>query len=205
MLAREDILCVMPGSAAYLDAFVEPLNSAMDEFEINTPERQAAFLAQVAHESTEMTHLSENLNYSDKGLLITFTKYFTPAEAHNYARQPERIANRVYANRNGNGDEDSGDGWKYRGSGLIQLTFHDNHKACAEALKKPFEGFGNYLRTPEGACRSAAWFWADFKHLNAYADAGNFQGITKKVNGGLNGETEREAFWVRAKQQLGVA
>lgn len=204
MLTREDILFVMPRAESHVDDFVDPLNATLEEFEINTSARQAAFLAQIAHESTEMSKLSENLHYSEKGLLITFTKYFTPSEAHAYANNPERIANRVYANRMGNGDEDSGDGWTFRGAGLIELTGRDNQSQCADALQKPFDGFGDYLRTPEGACRSAGWFWSNFKHLNAYADAGNFQAITKKINGGLLGEAEREAFWDLAKQQLGV-
>lgn len=204
MLTREDVLFVMPRAGPHVDDFIEPLNGAMEEFEINTPERQAAFLAQIAVESMQLTRMSENLNYSAHGLVSTFPSHFTEDEADDYEHHPERIANRAYANRNGNGDEASGDGWMFRGAGLIQLTGRDNHAACADALKEPADGFGDYLRKPEGACRSAAWFWSDFKHLNAYADAGNFTSITKKINGGLNGQAERESFWKKAKEVLGV-
>ena len=106
----------------YYDAFIR----VFDEYEINTPKRQAAFIAQVAHESGQLRHVVENLNYSAQGLLKIFKKYFTSVLAQEYARQPQRIANRVYANRMGNGPESSGDGWKHRGRGLIQLTGKNN-------------------------------------------------------------------------------
>jgi len=164
-------------------AFLKPLTDAMIEFGIDTPKRQTMFLATVAHESAGLTRLSENLSYSAAGLRGTFRKYFTDDQAEIYARHPQMIANRVYANRGGNGNEASGDGWFFRGAGAIQLTFHDNHLACANHFGIPLLQIGEWLRTPEGACRSAAWFWS-VNNINKYADLGDFDGVCDTVNRG---------------------
>lgn len=203
-LTLEDLKRIMPAAGERAAVFLAPLNSSMAEFEINTPKRQAAFLAQIAHESGSLARVSENLNYSYERLLQVFPKYFDAATAGHYARQPERIANRVYANRMGNGDEASGDGWRNRGAGLIQTTGANNHARVAEHFGIPREQVGDWLRTPEGACRSAGLFWYD-NGLNALADAGDFLRITKRVNGGTHGLEERTAFLNRANAQLGVA
>jgi len=173
------------------------LNAAMARFEINTPQRQAAFLAQIGHESVLLTHLSENLNYSADGLLKYFHSHFTAAEAHAFQFNPVAIANRVYADRYGNGDEASGDGWKYRGAGLIQLTFKNNQGACGTYFGIPPDKVGDWLRTTEGAALSAAWYWKTHR-CNELADAGDFRGITININGGTNGLEQRQALYNRA-------
>jgi putative chitinase len=173
------------------------------KFEINTPKRQAAFLAQVVVESESFTHLSENLNYSEIGLLTTFKKYFTKVEAAKYAKNKVAIANRVYASRFGNGPEESGDGWKYRGRGLIQITFHDNYLDCGLGLGVDLLNNPELLETPNLAASSAAWYWK--KHgCNALADTDDFRSITKVINGGLNDEDQRESFWGKIRQEMKI-
>lgn len=193
MISQNELFRVL-NSAALTEKYFAPLNEAMAEFNVDTPLRVAAFLAQAMHESGMFQHLRENLNYGWEGLRKTFPKYFpTDLEAQQYSRQAERIANRVYANRMGNGDEASGDGWRYRGVGIFQLTGADNLRACSIAL------FGDdrvlsdpaLLEQPANACRSAAWFWSVNK-LNQLADQEDMRGITKKINGGYNGLKERQ-------------
>jgi Predicted chitinase len=180
------------------DVFHQPLNDAMAEFDVNTPTRVAAFLAQALHESARLTRLRENLNYSAEGLLATFPKYFTPVVAQEYARNPERIANRVYANRMGNGPEESGDGWKYRGVGIFQLTGKDNIRACSKAIcdNEQYVEDPALIEQPVDACRSAGWFWSSNK-LNSLADQEDMKGITRKINGGYIGLKERQEGYVR--------
>jgi putative chitinase len=162
------------------------LNIYLPKYKIDTKDRVAMFLAQCSHESREFTVLKENLNYSKDGLLKTFKTHFNEADAIAYARQPERIANRVYANRMGNGNEESGDGWKYRGKGLIQLTGHDNTLAFSLYIKKSIDDTCKYLLTNEGALESACYFWTIHK-INVCADNEDVLGATKLVNGGTNG------------------
>jgi len=180
-----------------IDKFVEPLNKAMEHFEINNTERVAMFLAQVGHESGGLNHTAENLNYKAATLQRVFPKYFRDNDPADYAGQPEKIANLVYSNRMGNGDEDSGDGYKYRGRGLIQLTGHDNYKHFADSLGMGLDEAVSYLETPEGAAMSAAWFWNSRK-LNAVADAGDVVHATKLINGGTIGLEERTALYEEA-------
>lgn len=165
-------------------------------YDIDSKERIAMFLAQCGHESAGFSVLSENLNYSSKALRAVFSKYFkTQAAADEYARQPEKIANRVYANRMGNGPESSGDGWKYRGRGCIQLTGKDNYIKFAQDFNKPEVIYNPELvSTPEYAVLSAIWFW-NKNDLNRYADAHDVKGITKRINGGLNGYDDRNALY----------
>lgn len=179
------------------------LSEAMDKFEINTPARQAAFLAQVGHESNLLSAVVENLNYSAQGLLAIFPRHFTADEANSYARQQTRIANRVYAGRLGNGDEASGDGWKYRGRGLIQVTGRNNYKSCGDALGTDLLIAPDQLLGTSPASMSAAWFWKT-QGLNQLADAGNFDSITARINGGQNGRDARRALWALAKSAIGV-
>jgi len=162
--------------------YFEAFNQVCLDYEINTPERMAAFIAQVAHESGQLTAVKENLNYSADGLMRIFKKYFTPALAAQYARKPEKIASRVYANRMGNGPEETGDGWKYRGRGLIQLTGKDNYTKFAADMEMTLDEAVEYLETPEGAMESAAWFW-NSRNLNSYADRGNITKVSELVNG----------------------
>lgn len=178
------------------------LNHYMVSEGLITPLRKAHFLAQVGHESADLNVMTENLNYSADALRRVFGKYFPNSQtAEKYARQPQAIANRVYANRMGNGSEASGDGWLYRGAGLIQLTGKNNHQAFADAVGKPLAGIGDYLRTPQGACQSAAWFWAQ-NGLNRLADADDIRGITRRINGGYNGLDDRQQRLARAKSVL---
>lgn len=170
--------------------YFEAFNTTCEAYDINTPERMAAFIAQVSHESGNLRYTKENLNYSADGLLRVFKKYFNASTAKQYARQPEKIANRVYANRMGNGPESSGDGWTFRGRGLIQLTGKSNHIKFAEDMEITLEESLQYLDTPEGAMMSAGWFW-DNNNLNAIADRGDIVTISKRVNGGTNGLKDR--------------
>ena len=173
------------------DAWVDALNPAMAKYAIDAnPLRICQFLAQCGHESEEFTVTVENLNYSAAGLLATWPDRFTPETAAQYARKPEAIANKVYADRMGNGDESSGDGWKYRGGGCIQVTGHDNHEAFVSASGQPF----GYIRTMQGAAESAAWFW-DLKGLNKWADKEDTVTVTHKINGGENGLANRIALY----------
>ena len=194
----------MPLASKVTDAVIDALDSAMRRFEIDTPARMAAFAAQLAHESGQLQRWTENLNYRWARLRQVFPKYFTSdAQAQAFDRQPERIANRVYASRLGNGPEASGDGWRYRGRGPIQLTGRDNYRACGSAIAVDLEGDPDLLATPGPGCLAAAWFWAR-NGLNALADAGDFVTITRRINGGLNGLAERRAFWEQAKVVFGV-
>lgn len=179
-----------------------PLNDAMAEYGITTPARQAAFLAQVAHESARLGVLEENLNYSAEGLVKVFPRHFPALKAAAlYARRPEKIASKVYANRLGNGDEESGEGWLYRGRGLIQITGADNYRACGTALGLDLIASPEKLTIPRPAAFSAAWFWSS-RNLNALADHGDFTAITKAINGGTNGLQDRLALFGTAKEAL---
>ena len=172
------------------------LLDSLPEDMIESPSRIAGFLAQTSHESGKYKFLTENLNYSDKGLLKTFPKYFNESNVMEYARKPEAIANRVYANRMGNGDEASGDGWRYCGRGLIQLTGKNNYQAFANSEQMNIEDVPDYLITYIGAVRSALWFW-NKNNLNDTADAGDLLMMTKKINGGTHGLAERTAEYKR--------
>jgi putative chitinase len=183
--------------------YVDFLNEGMARFEINTPNRIAAFVAQVAHESGDFRYTEENLNYSWSGLRKTWPARFPTDElAQQYHRQPERIANLVYAGRYGNGGEASGDGWKYRGRGLIQLTFHDNYAAYSRALSDPsITSASDQVAQPRHAALSACWFWHSHG-LNPIADAGDqvgFNQISFKINGGWNGKEDRLENWAEAR------
>ena len=183
----EDQLVEMHIDPSWLD----PLTSAFERFEINTPERQAAFIGQCAHESANFKTLQENLNYSAKGLNATWPSRFPSDEAAQpFHRQPEKIANKVYSGRMGNTDE--GDGWKYRGRGLIQLTGKDNYRLASDALGVDFIADPDLVLTKEYAALTAAWYW-NKRGLNKEADAKDFTGMTKKINGGTIGLADRVA------------
>jgi putative chitinase len=185
-----------------LERLVDPLNKACAKFDISTVNRKAAFLAQVAHESGSFNFVQENLNYSADGLGKIFGKYFPTAALRTaYARKPEKIANRVYANRMGNGAEASGDGFRYRGRGLIQLTGKDNYSAFAKFMNMKLEDVVAYLETAEGAVMSAAWFW-NSRGLNAYADRGDLAEMTRRINGGHNGLADRISHYNAIKKSL---
>lgn len=206
-VSLSQLKAIMPNSSEENRArFLEPLNKAMAEFRINTPLRISAFLAQLAHESSHLSRIVESTYYKDPArLLALFPRDFKDvSDASEYVKSPEKCANRIYANQNGNGGESSGDGWKYRGRGLIQLTGRANYAECGKALGLEFVGNPELLEQPESACRSAAWFWS-VHGCNDLADVGMFGAITKKINGGYNGAKERLAVYAAAKKAIGIA
>ena len=184
-------------------AWEQPLKDILAKYQINTPQRIAMFVAQCGHESLNFTVLEENLNYSAKGLYAVFGKYFQRAgrDANAFHRQPERIANVVYADRMGNSNAASGDGWKYRGRGVIQLTGAHNYAMFADAVGKKLSQIIEYVSTKDGALESACWFW-NKNDLNRYADNGDIKGATKRINGGYNGLSDREHHYHRAMSVL---
>ena len=181
--------------------WVTPLQTALDHFQINTKAQVAAFLAQTMFESGYFHTLTENLNYSAAGLLAIFSTHFTADDAQHYQHNPAAIANRAYANRNGNGTEASGDGWLFCGRGLIQTTGRANYTAFSVALGMSLANVPAYLMTKEGAAMSAAWFW-DKHNLNELADTNQFTAITHAINGGLSGLAQRQALWTKAQMAL---
>jgi len=184
--------------AGLMNAF----NKVFEKYEINTKERVAGFLAQCGHESLDFTVLKENLNYGAKGLRGTFSKYFPDdATAAKYERKPEMIANRVYASRMGNGNEASGDGYKFRGRGAIQLTGCSNYTAFAKDVGKTIDETIVYLETLEGAIESACWFWKK-NGLNEIADKKDITLMTKRINGGTIGLEDRKKHWEKNLQEL---
>lgn len=200
VLTTMGLLRVMPRATNAVAAWVGPLNQAMIKWGITNNARIAAFLAQLAHESAELTRLEENLNYSAEALVRVWPTRFTREDAEACARQPERIANRVYANRLGNGDVASGDGWLYRGRGPIQITGKENYRHCSVAIAGDADTLlvnPDFLRAPTYGAESAGWFWAS-RGLSELADRGGFEEITRKINGGLNGLEDRVAYWNRA-------
>lgn len=178
-----------------VDVAVRYLNQWAAKFGIDSDLRMAHFLGQVMHESDCLRAVEENLNYSANGLLRTFPRYFTAATAAQYAYKPAKIANRVYANRMGNGNEASGDGWRYRGRGLIQLTGRSNYLAYQQSgfCNGDLMGHAEWLAQYPGALKSAMWFW--WKNgCNELADRDDATAVCRRVNGGLNGLDDRKAW-----------
>ena len=192
------------GNNPYLDQWTDALNKILPDYGIDTPQRVAAFVAQAAHESGNFTALHENLNYRAVTLRKVFPKYFPTDEmAAQYAQQPARIANRVYANRMGNGPEESGDGFRYCGRGLIQLTGQQNYQNFADSIETPLEQIPDFLQTFEGAVQSACWFWEN-NNLNQYADTDDILTMTKRINGGTIGLEDRKKHYEHAKHVFGA-
>ena len=178
-----DLTAILKGNKE-VAAWHVALTKILPKYEITTKERVAAFIAQTAHESGNYTTLRENLNYSAEGLVKTWPKRFlTVAAAMPYNRNPEKIANKVYADRLGNGNEASGDGWKYRGRGVIQLTGRDNCTAFAKSINKTLDETIIYLETKEGAIEGACWFWKT-NNLNKWVDINDFDGLSDCINRG---------------------
>lgn len=205
MIALEQLCKINGGkNKESCEYYINALNKVLPLYQINTPIRIAHFLAQIIHESGHLHFKAENLNYSATALRSVFRKYFQNDEiANEYARKPAMIANRVYANRMGNGSESSGDGWKYRGRGLIQLTGCDNYKACGTALGLDLLKNPDLLcENPEVIVNSACWFWKS-RNLNEWSDADDVLTITKKINGGTNGLEDRKKNLLIAKKILG--
>jgi len=183
--------------------WLEPLKETFEKYKIDTPQRQACFIGQCMHESGGFKLLQENLNYSAKALMATWPSRFPTEEiANQYARQPEKIANKVYGGRMGNDVESSGEGWKYRGRGIKQLTGKENYERCGSGLGVDLVSNPDLLLDPKYAALSAGWFWN--KHnLNDLADKNDIETMTKRINGGLLGLDARKAAIAKAKSVLG--
>jgi len=206
MITAEQLKEVCPNAKQEIvEAIANNLDLLSEYYEINTPLRLAHFLAQCAHESGGFRLMKENLNYSADGLNKIFPKYFKNAgrDANAYARNPEKIANVVYSSRMGNGPPESGDGWKFCGRGLIQLTGRNNYESLAETLEMPLDEAVEYLETAGGALESAAWFWAN-NGLNEIADTDDIVRATKKVNGGTIGLEDRKHHLEDFKEIMGI-
>jgi len=201
-ITQQQLAQILPGNP-YVEHWCEALNKILPDYDITTAQRTAAFLAQCAHESGGFTALHENLNYKAESLCKVWPRYFNASNANDYAHQPEKIANRAYAGRMGNGNEASGDGWNYCGRGLIQLTGKNNYQAFADSIETDISQIPAYLQTFEGAIQSACWFWEN-NNLNACADAGDIVKMTKVINGGTLGLDDRTARYNHALQILGA-
>ena len=191
----------------YVDYWHHALEQLLPDYQIDTPQRIAAFIAQCSHESGGFLVLKENLNYRAQSLRKIFPKYFPTDEiANEYANRPDKqaaIANRVYANRMGNGPEESGDGYRYCGRGLIQLTGKDNYFWFSASLEISPEEAAEYMQTFEGAAQSACWFW-ETNNLNQWADRGDILTLTKRINGGTIGLEDRIKHYEHATHVLGA-
>jgi putative chitinase len=203
ILSQEQLAQLIPGNP-YTDHWYEALALCLPDYDINTPQRVAAFIAQCAHESGGFKFLKENLNYKAASLTKVWPRYFPNMEvAQQYANKQEMIANRAYGGRMGNGPEASGDGWKFCGRGLIQLTGRSNYQAFADSIETDVEEIPAYLGTFEGAVQSACWFWESNK-LNQWADAGDILTLTKRINGGTLGLEDRKKHYEHALHILGA-
>ena len=206
MLTLSQLKQLLPKNP-YVEHWHHALFQLLPDYDINTPNRIAAFVAQCAHESGGFMVLKENLNYKAATLRKIFPKYFHNDQiAQEYASKPNKqvaIASKVYANRMGNGDEASQEGYKFCGRGLIQLTGRSNYQAFADSLEMNIDDVPEYLATFEGAAQSACWFWETNK-LNQWADAGDILTLTKRINGGTIGLEDRKKHYDHALHVLGA-
>ena len=202
ILTLDQLAQLIPGNP-YVDHWHHALSEALPDYDINTPPRIAAFVAQCAHESGNFTAIKENLNYRAETLSKVWPRLFPADVAAQYAHNQEAIANRAYANRMGNGDESSGDGFRFCGRGLIQLTGKSNYQAFADSVQMDINDVPEYLATFEGAVQSACWFWENNK-LNSWADQGDIEKITRIINGGTLGLEDRTARYQHALQVMGA-
>jgi putative chitinase len=206
-LITVDQLRAMIPANKEVEAWCEELNKALPKYDITTDQRIAGFVSQCAHESMDFTAMSENLNYREETLNKVFPRYFGPGKrnAAEYAKNPEKIANYVYMDEfrtSKLGNTQPGDGWRFRGRGLKQLTGRDNYTRFAKDYDMTAEEAAVWVETKEGALASALWFWNTNK-LNAIADTGNVAALTKKINGGDIGLADRQARYSRAMSALG--
>ena len=204
ILTKQQLAQLLPGNP-YIDNWYHALEQCLPEYDINTPRRVAAFIAQCAHESGNFKFLKENLNYKAASLMKVWPRYFPTMEiAQQYAGKQEMIANRAYGGRMGNGPEATGDGWRFCGRGLIQLTGRNNYQAFADSIETNINDIPAYLQTFEGAVQSACWFWEN-NNLNQWADAGDILTLTKRINGGTLGLADRQKHYQHALHVLGAA
>lgn len=213
-MTADDLASLTGRPCSEVAPWVEPIEAAMNEFEINTPAREAAFLAQIVHESDGLRAVVESLSYSAARLPVVWPRHFflapdDPAgrlDASQFEHHPEALANVVYANRLGNGPGNSGDGWRFRGRGLIQLTGRTLYTEASEALQIDLLNQPDDLLQPAAAARVAGWYWQRI-HGNALADAVSqecFEQLTVAINGALNGQEHREQLWKQAQALLGA-
>jgi putative chitinase len=180
-----------------------PLEETFAKYDLSTPLRQAAFIGQCIHESGNFRILEENLHYSAARLMAVWPSRFPNLDvAAQYANNPEKLANKIYSGRMGNGDEESGDGWKYHGRGLIQMTGKENYDNCGKGIGVDLIGQPSLLAEPNMAALSAGWFW-NKKNLNPLADSKDYETMTRRINGGLNGLDDRKAKIAKALSVLG--
>jgi putative chitinase len=202
-IAARQLNSIMPNANA--GRWLAHLNGSMNEFEINNSMRAAMFLAQIAVESGELNVLVESLNYSAERMMAVWPRRFPSLDlALAYARNPEKLGNLVYANRLGNGPPETGDGFRYRGRGLIQATGKAHYQEASAALHRNFVDHPEELEEPESAAREAAWWWRH-QGLNAIADSGKFEECTRRINGGLTGFDARTSYWRKALPVLGAS
>lgn len=200
LIKREHLEQIYLDSRADLDTAALDFNDVFQKYNIRTLEQRAHFIAQIGHESNLLNAKTENLNYSEQGLRNIFGhRYFSDAEFVEYARKPEKIANRVYGNRMGNHGEASGDGWRFRGRGYIQLTGRNNYEAYAKYLDKSLDDTIIFLESTLGSMDVAGWYWTE-NGLNELALQGsrNVRYITKRINGGYNGIEHRKELFDKA-------
>jgi putative chitinase len=206
ILSKNQLAELLHGNP-YVEHWHHAMELCLPDYNINTPQRVAAFVAQCSHESAGFKFLKENLNYKAPTLRKIFPKYFpTDAIAAQYAALPnkqEAIANKVYGGRMGNGPEETGDGFRYCGRGLIQLTGKNNYESFAMSIETPVEEIPEYLQTFEGAVQSACWFW-ETNNLNKWADSGDIKELTRRINGGYIGLEDRIKHYNHALHVLGV-
>jgi len=209
-MTPQQIATATGATLATATAWADAINAACQQFQINTPARQAAFLSQIGVESAGLTELVENLNYSEAALLATWPDHFTPEDAATYGRTSTHpadqvmIANIAYANRMGNGDVASGDGWRFRGRGLPQLTGRFNYRQAGNALSLPLEANPDLVAQPQAASLTAAWYWQQHG-CNPMADNRLIVAITQAINGGTNSLPERQRLYAIALPQLAAA
>jgi putative chitinase len=203
ILSKEQLAQLIPGNP-YVDYWHSAMERCLPDYDINTPQRVAAFMAQCGHESGNFKFLKENLKYRAASLTKVWPKYFPNMDiANQYAGNEEKIANRAYAGRMGNGPEESGDGWRFCGRGLIQLTGRNNYQNFADSIETDINDIPAYLATFEGAVQSACWFWETNK-LNQWADKGDMLTLTKRINGGTLGLDDRIKHYQHALHVMGL-
>jgi putative chitinase len=205
VVINESLITSISGAAnkAIVDAIVKFLPKYAEQYGINTPLRLAHFLGQTAHESGGFRAITENLNYSADALQRVFPRHFRVVDANKFHRNPEMIANHVYSNRMGNGNYQSGDGWRFRGRGLIQLTGRDNYTAFGRSKGMSPEQVAEYATTPEGAIEVSTWFW-NTNGLNQLSDRDDINSVTRRINGGTNGLDDRIKYTNISKRILKV-
>jgi putative chitinase len=202
ILTQDQLAKMIPGNQ-HVSYWYDALSACLPDYDINSVQRMAAFIAQCAHESANFTTVVENLNYKAETLMKTWPSRFPNMDiANQYAHNQQAIANKAYASRMGNGDENSGDGYRYCGRGLIQITGKENYQKFADSISTPVEQITDFIVTFEGAVQSAAWFW-ESRDLNNLADIGDIDTMTKKINGGTLGIDDRKARYSRALQIFG--